>query len=171
MRRFLPTREQIRQNRWLAWIGPRLHHSRLWRWSRHGVALGVALGVFFGLLVPVAQIPLSAGAAVVLRANLPAAVGSTLVTNPLTFGPIYYAAYRLGVSVTGETGAGAHRPEAPTTASEEKSLWQRIHALGRPLLVGLAIMATLCGLHAYLLISLSWRLWALRKRRRAQAAR
>jgi uncharacterized protein (DUF2062 family) len=60
---------------------------------------------------------------------------------------------------------------APTFAGEEKSLWQRIHALGRPLLVGLVIMATLCGLLAYLLISLSWRLWAWRKRRRAQAAR
>jgi hypothetical protein len=25
---FLPTREQIRQNRWFGWIGPRLHHFR-----------------------------------------------------------------------------------------------------------------------------------------------
>ena len=169
MRRFLPTREQIRQNRWLAWLGPHLHHARLWRWSRHGVALGVALGLFFGLIVLVAQIPLSAGAAVALRANLPAAVASTLVTNPLTFGPIYYAAYRLGVVVTGESAIAAPHLE-PSASSEESSLLQRIQALGWPLIVGLAIMATLCGLFAYLLISLGWRFWIWHKRRRAQAA-
>jgi uncharacterized protein (DUF2062 family) len=56
----------------------------------------MALGFFFGLLVPLAQIPLSAAAAVTLRANVPAAVASTLVTNPVTFGPLYYAAWRLG---------------------------------------------------------------------------
>lgn len=168
MRRFLPTREQIRHHPWLQWIGPRLHHPRLWRWSRHGVALGVALGVFFGLLIPVAQIPLSAGAAVALRANLPAAVTSTLVTNPLTFGPIYYAAYHLGAWVTGDDAPAAARLKADTTADESRSFWQRIHALGRSLLVGLAIMATLSGVLAYLLISLGWRLWTARRQARTR---
>lgn len=170
MRRLLPTREQIRHHRWLQWIGPRLHHPRLWRWSRHGVALGVALGIFFGLLIPVAQIPVSAGAAVALRANLPAAVASTLVTNPLTFGPIYFAAYRLGAWVTGETEAAAP-PVAAETPDADIGFWQRIHDLGRPLLVGLALTATLSGLLAYLLISLGWRWWTWRKRRRTRATR
>ncbi|MDO9012805.1 MAG: DUF2062 domain-containing protein [Gallionella sp.] len=65
-------------------------YPRLWRPTRHGVALGVALGIFFGLLVPLAQIPLSVGMAVLLRANVPTAIASTLVSNPVTFGPIYY---------------------------------------------------------------------------------
>nr|WP_249221378.1 DUF2062 domain-containing protein [Cupriavidus sp. KK10] len=50
---------------------------------------GLALEFFFGLLIPLAQIPLSAAAAVALRANVPAAVASPLVTNPMTLGPIY----------------------------------------------------------------------------------
>ncbi|MFJ4290633.1 DUF2062 domain-containing protein [Cupriavidus sp. NPDC089707] len=62
----------------------------------------MALGFFFGLLIPLAQIPRSAAAAVALRANVPAAVASTLVTNPLTFGPIYYAAWRVGSAILGE---------------------------------------------------------------------
>ena len=43
-----------------------------------------------------------------MRANVPAAVSSTLVSNPLTFAPIYYLAYRTGLLVT---GAEVHYPE------------------------------------------------------------
>jgi uncharacterized protein len=95
LRNWLPGAEAIRASRWLRWLGPALHHPRLWHVSRRGVALGMALGFFFGLLIPLAQIPLSAAAAVALRANVPAAVASTLVTNPVTFAPIYYAAWRV----------------------------------------------------------------------------
>lgn len=166
MRRYLPSREQIQGNRWLAWLGPWLHHTKLWHWSRRGVAMGVALGMFFGLLVPIAQIPLSVAAAVILRANVPAAVASTLVTNPLTFGPIYYGAYRLGAWVTGDTQAANATGSAITKQIKgEASLWQRITALGKPLLVGLAITSTLMGLVTYGLITLVWRLRTLAKRR------
>lgn len=92
VRAWVPSRAQISENRWLRWLSPWLRQPRLWRWSRRGVAMGVALGIFFGLLIPVAQIPLSVAAAVLLRANVAAAAVSTLVTNPLTFGPVYYAA-------------------------------------------------------------------------------
>lgn len=84
-RRIQPTLEQVQGNRWLRWPGPSPLHPRLWRFSRRGVA---SPWVFFGLLIPVAQIPFAAGMAVLLRANLPAAMGSTLVTNPVTFAPV-----------------------------------------------------------------------------------
>jgi uncharacterized protein (DUF2062 family) len=167
MGRFLPTREQIRNHRWLRWIGPRLQHPRLWRWSRHGVALGVALGVFFGLLIPVAQIPVSAGAAVALRANLPAAIASTLVTNPVTFGPIYYGAYRVGAWVTGEAAPQQPMLQGPP-AHAEAGFWERVRRLGKPLLVGLAITATVSGLLAYGVIHVGWRLWLRHRRRRSR---
>ena len=69
--------------------------------NRRGIALGLAIGVFFGLLMPVAQILFAAVAALLLRVNIPAAVGSTLITNPITFAPVYYAAYHLGVWMLG----------------------------------------------------------------------
>lgn len=169
----LPTAEQIVSNRWLAWLRPWLKQPKLWQWSRRGVAMGVALGVFFGLLVPIAQIPLSVAAAIVMRANIPTAVASTLITNPVTFGPIYYGAYRVGVFVTGSK----ERPKTIDLADpqmpvhdEKTSAWQRIKNLGKPLMVGLSITAALMGLLTYATISLVWR-WRIWAKRRSRARR
>jgi uncharacterized protein (DUF2062 family) len=180
MRSWLPDPETIRQNRWLRWIGPALHHPRLWHVSRRGLALGVALGLFFGLLIPLAQIPLSAAAAVALRANVPAAVASTLVTNPVTFGPVYYAAWQLGSFVLGKSGEAAAPPVAapPPAAVPGERWWRTLHrqvlGVGKPLLLGLALMASATGLLAYFAVSWFWalRVWFRRRRRlRAAAAR
>ena len=168
LRALMPSREQIHGNRWLAWLAPWLGHAKLWHWSRRGVALGVALGVFFGLLVPIAQIPLSVAAAVMLRANVPAAAASTFITNPITFGPLYYAAYRLGTWVTGDAMPPDVASSVDVSAPEinaDLGLWQRMASLGRPLLAGLSIMATLMGLLTYGLITLIWRWRTLSMRR------
>lgn len=183
LRQHIPSREQLQSNRWLVWLSPWLQRPQLWHWSRRGVALGVSIGLFFGLLIPVAQIPLSVAASVVLRANVPAAAVSTLVSNPLTYGPIYYGAYRLGLWATGETGSRrAHAlatapldplpSTAPTSNANTQAVtpaptaWQRIRALGKPLLVGMALSAMASGLLAYGLITVGWRLQVLYKRRK-----
>lgn len=171
-RRLIPGRERLLANRWLRWLGPRLAHPKIWHWSRRGVALGAALGVFFGLLIPLAQIPVTAAAAVVLRANLPAAAASTLVSNPATFAPLYYAAYHLGVWVTGETTLPYEDAEVKSVPEKNLSIFQRVRALGKPLLAGLSIMACLAGVTTYLVIDLFWR-WRTgrRWRRRGKLAR
>lgn len=176
LRRWLPEPENIRSNRWLRWLGPALHHPRLWHLSRRGLALGMALGFFFGLLVPLAQIPLSAAAAVALRANVPAAVASTLITNPLTFGPVYYAAWRLGSTVLGEHEPAPPVPEQAKTGHDTDAGWwqlavRRILGVGKPLLLGLAMMATGVGITTYFVVSAFWRLKVLWKRRRRRMDR
>lgn len=163
----VPTREQLAASRWLRWLGPLLLDPRLWRWSRRGVARGVSIGVFFGLLVPVAQIPLAVVTAVALRACIPAAATSTLITNPLTFPPVYFAAYRLGLWVTGETAGAVPERRTAQDRDDELSLWQKITGIGRPLFVGLAITATIAGLASYVTISLAWD-WIDRYRRRRE---
>ncbi len=176
LKRWLPDAESIKSNRWLRWLGPALSNPRLWRLSRRGLALGMALGVFFGLLVPIAQIPLSATAAVALRANVPAAVASTLVTNPLTFGPVYYLAWRVGGAILGEPGTEAP-PEALTelrptdeTAPEDPGWWQRLRdsilGVGKPLLVGLVVMAITVGIATYFGVSFGWRIYRRWQKRR-----
>lgn len=175
LKRLVPSAEEIRRNRWLRWLGPAFHHPRLWHLSRRGIALGVALGVFFGLLMPLAQIPVSAAAAVVLRANVPAAVASTLVTNPATFGPIYYAAWRTGEAILGggDSAGPAVVPQAEPVPGEgwAGQALRRIAAVGKPLLLGLAIFAVSMGLLSYFVVSWTWSLRVRAKWRRRSLGR
>ncbi len=173
--RWRPTPQTLQRHRWLRWLGPSITHPVLWSVNRHAIALGLAIGLFFGLLIPIAQMPLSAAAAVLLRANLPTAVVSTLVTNPVTVAPLYYAAWRLGATVLDEPLAAAPavlatgpapQAEAAPGGSWWSSLWERLRSVGKPLLLGLALMATLTGLAAYVLVSA---LWWLRQRWRSGA--
>lgn len=185
-KQWLPDPDTVRTNRWLRWMGPILKHPRLWHFSRKGIAMGLALGIFFGLLIPVAQIPFAAATAVLLRANLPMAVASTLVTNPVTFGPVYYGAYQLGKIVLGQPALSeeealkaldkAHAtPNADLSLSERMRVWMKqFGKIGKPLVVGLAIVATFSGLLVYFLASGLWTLkirWNRRQRLRQRSAR
>ncbi|NIM40630.1 MAG: DUF2062 domain-containing protein [Hydrogenophaga sp.] len=189
LKAWLPSPDTIRSQRWLRWLAPFMSHPRLWHLSRKGVAMGVALGVFFGLLIPIAQMPAAGVAAVVLRANLPAAMASTFVTNPVTFGPVYYAAYRLGKVVLGEDAPAHQRAldeerlveeltATPEEAPESLGLVERLQRwlaqigrVGKPLFTGLVILAIACGLTVYVLTDALWRLRVRWNRRRRLAQR
>ncbi|MGL6071838.1 DUF2062 domain-containing protein, partial [Craterilacuibacter sp.] len=117
---------------------------------------------FFGLLTPFAQIILAVGAAIILRANVAAAALSTLVTNPLTFAPIYYLAYRLGAFLLGE-------PASVGDATLASASWlDNLSATGKPLLLGLVLCALVLAPAVYFAVSALWRLssaWAWRRRK------
>jgi len=179
LRRLMPTREAMANNRWLRWIGPALLHPRVWHMSRRGVALGAAVGVFFAFIMPVAQIPLSAAVSVLLRCNVPAAVIGTLVNTPPTFGPVYYAAWKVGGWVLDEPIGAAHTPamltpdEAPAPGAQAvidpRPWWQRwrdtLAEIGKPLLLGTIIFSVVFSALAYMLVSGVWH-WRVRLRRR-----
>jgi uncharacterized protein (DUF2062 family) len=142
----------------------------LWRFNRRGVALGAALGVFFGFMIPVAQIFASALFALLLRANLPVAAVSTLVSNPLTYGPIFVLAYRTGAAILGEAPDAAREAamekEAEQPRTDPQTWGERFGAIGRPLVLGLAVFAVVGGTATWVLVNLVWILFA-RARRRA----
>jgi uncharacterized protein (DUF2062 family) len=176
LRRLLPSAESVRSNRWVGWIGPALHHPRLWHLNRRGVALGMAIGVFFAFLTPVAQIPLAAVAAVWLRGNIVAAVVSTLVTNPFTFAPIYLLAYRLGAFIIGhgDVPVDSTLVQVAEHASSIMVTWSdKFVAVGKQLIVGLSLMAVVGAFCAYFGVLGAWRLfvvveWRRRNRRHHQ---
>ena len=94
----LPTRETFERSRLLRPVIHRVLAPELWRFTRRSVPRGVALGMVTGILCPVAQIPLSALFALPFRANIPAAVLTTFITNPFTTPPLWVAAYWLGAA-------------------------------------------------------------------------
>lgn len=175
LRRLLPSHDAIKQSRLLRWLGPRIHDPLLWHINRRAVARGVAVGAFFGLMIPVAQIPAAALASLVLRGNLWIAAVSTLVSNPLTYGPIYYFAYRLGAGVIGAPGPQPPGPEAvavPAAMLDSfAQAWQWITGIGQPLLVGMAIMAVTAAVVGYWGAQLFWRLRITARRRRQRRDR
>lgn len=158
----VPSREELEANRWLRVLAPYLADPKVWHWSRRGVATGVAIGLFIGLLIPVAQILLAAVVAVVLRANIPVAAAGTLITNPLTVPPIYYAAYQLGAWATGTA------TPATFSLADPAALWENLGTIGVPLFAGLGIAATLAALTSYLLI---WQVWGWKVATKRRTAR
>lgn len=173
-RRYLPEPHVLREHRMLRWMGPTLQHPRLWHVNRRGIALGIAIGVFFGLLIPVAQIFFAAVAALLLRANIPAAVGSTLITNPFTFAPVYYAAYHLGVWMLGHADVPVVAVDIDRVAAKTATgiaLWMdRLATVGAPLALGLLTLAASLSVLIYFAVHWTWRIRILRawRRRREQ---
>ncbi|TIC83638.1 DUF2062 domain-containing protein [Crenobacter intestini] len=166
LRRWLPDAKTVRENRSLRWLAPFLGRDELWYLSRRGVALGMAVGVFFGLLTPFAQILFAVAVSILLRANVAAAALSTLVTNPVTFAPVYWLAYRVGQWLLGGSGA----PPA-----DHSSLLADLTGVGKPLLVGLVLFAFTVSPLVYFGVNGLWRAssawaWRRRSRRRARAA-
>lgn len=179
LRKYLPSHESIRQNRLVGVFGERLQHHNLWHLHRRSVAGGVAVGLFAGLIPgsnPV-QFFFAALFAIVFKVNLPVAVITTLYSNPFTIVPIYIAAYAIGAFVTGE--ASGTMPAAELHLMDKNvsewvpALLDWLISLGKPLLVGISLLALLLSFVGYFLIRGGWRLYAIyewrkRAKRRGQ---
>ncbi|MCX7153882.1 MAG: DUF2062 domain-containing protein [Proteobacteria bacterium] len=174
-RKYLPDHESIRENRYVRWFGPLLHHPNLWHLNRRSVSGGVAIGLFAGLIPGPLQMITAALLAVPLRVNLPVALITTLYTNPFSIGPLYLLAYEYGRLLIGE---GVMAPDLPPDI-DWAHLWSWLQAfggwmlaLGKPLAVGLAALALTLALAGYVLVQAGWRIqvrlaWRERARRRA----
>lgn len=174
MKRFVPTREQLLANRFLRPVAHYLHDDRLWHMERGSVARAVAIGVFFGFLIPVAQIVFAVIVAIALRSHVAIAAAATLVTNPLLFPAIYWAAYKVGRWLLGTPDATAAIAAIETQAEQiahEQGWWSAfvfsIESAGTPLVVGILVFAV--G-GAILGFSLVWLLWRPRSASPAQLA-
>lgn len=164
IRRWLPDARAVRESPALRRLGPLLERPWLWRCTRRGVALGLALGMFFGLLLPLGQSLVSGALAILLRANLPAAVLATFVSNPLTTPGIVVAGYYVGTMALG-------LPFSPPGDEAGLPWSDRIAAMGEPVLAGLLVMANSAALLTYAGVRIAWRISAwLRLARRAKGA-
>ncbi|MCK9260488.1 MAG: DUF2062 domain-containing protein [Azoarcus sp.] len=176
LKRILPTHDSIKKSRLLRWLGPRIHDPSLWHINRRAVARGVAIGAFFGLMVPVAQIPAAAVASLFLRGNLWIAAVSTLVSNPFTYAPIYYFAYRLGASLIGaplphHAADLSHDAVSQAWINQIADLWIWLSGIGQPLVLGMLLMALGGATIGYWGARLFWRYKVISKRRRLLHAR
>lgn len=175
LQRLLPSEEALRTHRSLRWLGPLLRRPWLWQLSRRRVAAGAAIGVFFGFVIPVLQIALAAIAAIALRANLPAAAVSTLVSNPFTYVPIGVLAHKTGAALLGKPidAEAAHAraqalvEQVETRDADPRSRSERLMGIGKPLMLGLAVFAVVGAIATWITVNVVWiALVAWRRRRR-----
>lgn len=86
----------LRHRRWWQVIARPVANRVLWIPCRDTVASGLAIGLFFSMmLVPFQMIP-AALIAMRVRANVPFAMAACWVSNPLTTPVLFYLQYRLG---------------------------------------------------------------------------
>ncbi|MDO9599378.1 MAG: DUF2062 domain-containing protein [Azoarcus sp.] len=174
LRRFLPKHEAIRENRWLKPFSSTLLHPRLWYLNRHSAAGAVAVGLFCGLIPGPLQMLGAAILCVVLRVNLPLSLIITLYTNPLTIVPLYLIAFGLGGWILGDVRTAFIAP--PEMVGMDLAGWaggliQWMAGLGKPLALGLVLLAAGLSLSGYLAVRAAWRVWLIRQWRRRALSR
>lgn len=174
-RRYLPKHETLQENRWLHHLGSSITHPALWHLNRRSAAGGVAVGLFCGLIPGPLQMPGAACFAILFRVNLPLSLITTLYTNPFTLIPLYFVAFEIGQWVTGESN-----PFIPPPEFKFSEWHQWLHTtgswalgLGKPLGIGLVLLACILSLTGYILVRLAWRIHLVRawKRRKIRRCR
>lgn len=154
-KRYLPDPSQIKEIKALAFLGDRLHSPNLWHLNRHSVARAFAIGFWCMYTPPLPwQQILAAIFALWFNANLPISVALVWITNPLTWIPMYYVAYKLGAWVMGQEAFGFDR--FADLFSMEK-VQELVTDLGAPFLVGCLILMHVGGVLGYFAVQFLWR--------------
>jgi uncharacterized protein (DUF2062 family) len=179
-RKFLPSHESIRQHRHIARFGPLLHHPNLWHLNRRSVSGGVAAGMFAGLVPGSNPVQFAVGAllAIAFRVNLPVAVVVTLYTNPFTIVPLYILAYEIGsLFFASNQAALSYPPDVNWShlGASIEAYFAWLFALGKPLALGLLVLAAGLAITGYVVVQLAWRAhtilaWRRRRTKRAKRA-
>lgn len=164
-KRYLPDPHALAQNPRLSWFRPLLSARGIWHFGRRSVAGGLSLGLFLAFVpIPIQQL-LSIPCALLLRVNLPAALGGVWVSNPLTFAPIFYFAYRVGLVATGTS------PSEQALDFSIAGLSGTVGEIATPLLVGCVICGVVSATLGNLAVRLLWRLMLVQRLRRKRAGR
>ena len=149
MCRLLPRKEKLKGG-WLHGVlGERLFAPELWRFSRGAVASGTALGVFIAM-TPTMGLHMVAAVIMgfVLRVNIPAAVASCWVVNPVNALFIYCIEYKVGVWCIGAAD--------PQEYVGYMKMFKHFFGMARPLFAGSLILGIPAAIVSYLVVYFGW---------------
>lgn len=150
-RKFAPKREHLRDQWWIAPFDHLLHDPHLWGIRRRTVVPAFALGLFISYMPMPGHVLSAILLAILLRVNVPVAALTTLVSNPVTMGPMYYAGFELGRRLL-------RQPPRPFEF-EMSFAWlaERFGTIWLPLLVGCLLLGAILSLAGYITLDLLWR--------------
>jgi len=163
-RKFAFKRQQFGERWFLTPFRHLLHDHRLWGIRRKNVVPAVAVGAFFAFL-PFPGHPVWASlVALAIRVNIPIAALTTFISNPLTMGPMYFFAYRLGAWLLGvERVPFRMELSIDWLTTTFVNIWQ-------PMLLGCMILGSTAALLSYAVLDVLWRssLGTYKSRKRRQ---
>lgn len=156
----LPQREALSNSPWLRRFAHLLQEPSFWHFGRRSVARSAGYGfalAFFPIPVHMLMVfPL----AFLRRLNLPVVVGALWITNPVTWVPFFYFAYRVGLLFTGES---AQPVESLPLAADWASIQLVLAQIWLPLCLGSLVCGVVLGVLGYTVINGLWRLSILRR--------
>jgi uncharacterized protein len=130
------------------------------------------VGLFVAIIIPFMHTVIAALLAIPTRANVAVAAVVTLVVNPLTIGPMYYAAYHIGAWELHHDGQIVDSDAAVQLSGELSRLLFWVHHASGAIAVGILTMAVVAAALGYLAASFAWASWSRsRWRQRRQAKR
>lgn len=153
IKKYMPDHEAIRHHPHLNKVfGKLLHDPNLLHLNRRSVSSAFAVGLFMAFVPVPFQMLLAAAAAIIVRCNLPIAVGLVWISNPVTIPPMFYFCYLVGAAILG----GEHEPFQFELSW--KWLMEGLGAIWEPFLLGCAVVGIISALLGYFTIRLVWRL-------------
>jgi len=156
-RRYLPGPGRLREHRSLRFaLGELIHDPNLWHLNRRSVSGAFAVGLFLAWIPLPIQMVCAGLLALLLRVNLPLSVVLVWTTNPVTMGPMYWAAWRLGSGLLGVPHVSVKfEPSIAWLGAEVAQIWQ-------PLLLGCVILGIVSAIAGYTISRLFWRYHVIR---------
>ncbi len=166
LKKITPDREKLENNKVLKPVAHLLTNPQIWHFNRRSIAMGIAIGLFFGSFPIAGQMPLSALLAVFLRGNMPISLVATWISNPFTMPFIFTGNYYLGSWILGYD-----------TVSLADMSWtlDAILNLGKniliPLFFGSTVLGIVLAISSYTIIRVWWRIAIINHRRKTLAKR
>ncbi len=161
----MPDPESLRQHKYLKMLGPWMSQPNIWHLNRRSASGALALGIFICWFPIPFQMVLAAIMAIILGVNLPLAVATVWISNPLTMPIMFYAAYLCGITML----------DWPRMQFTFELSWhwlsESLHSLGYPLLMGCLLLGTLSAIVTYFASNGLWRYlvrlhWGRRQKQR-----
>jgi uncharacterized protein (DUF2062 family) len=171
VKRHVPTQESVQRNRLLRPFARPLSNPALWRLHRRSVPRAVAVGLGVGVIIPFMHTIIAALLAIPARANVAVAAAVTLLINPLTIPPLYYAAYHVGKWELRHDKGVVDQETARQFTSELGRILFWIHHGAGPMALGVVNIAIAAALVGYGVATVLWRLWLASKWRHRRHSR
>lgn len=157
-RRYLPNLAELkeRHSSLRVALGDLLHDPNVWHLNRRSVSGGFAVGLFIAWIPLPIQMLAAAALALLLRVNLPLSVVLVWITNPLTMGPMFWFAWKVGTLLLGiEHEPLLFSPTLDWFTAGIGRIWL-------PLTLGCLLLGAISSALGYLLCRLIWRLHVVR---------